>query len=92
MASRPNPQAFKHDGFLKIDEAFYSCRVYDLTVTGAHVILDHLRDLPNTFTLQLTLGGQVARPCYLIWQEGHNAGVSFTPFNHHQNEPRLVSR
>ena len=62
MAPRPNPQAFKHDGFLKIDEAFYSCRVYDMTVTGAHVILDHLRDLPDTFTLQLTLAGHLSGP------------------------------
>ena len=93
MASRPNPQAFKHAGYLKIEETYYPCEVYDMTVTGARLILDHLiMDLPNTFTLQLTLAGQVVRPCYLIWQEGREAGVSFEPFNHHQNEPRLVSR
>ena len=92
MRPRPNPQAFQHKGFLKIDQAIYPCRVSDMTTTGAHVILDHLMDLPDTFTVQLTLAGQVVRPCYLIWQEGHKAVVSFAPLNHHQNEPRLVSR
>ena len=90
MASKPNPQAFHHKGYLKIDQAFYPCHVYEMTSTGARVILDHLMDLPDTFTLHLTLAGQVVRPCYLIWKEGRVAGVSFQPFNHHQNEPRLV--
>ena len=91
MASKPNPQTFRHKGFLKIDQAFYPCRVSDMTTTGARVILDHLMDLPDNFTLQLTLAGKVVRPCcYLIWQEGRVAGVSFQPFNHHQNEPKLV--
>ena len=86
MMPRPKPQAFKHDGFLKIDEAFYSCRVYDMTVTGAHVTLDHLMNLPDTFTLQLSLAGPVVRQCYLIWQEGHEAGVSFERFTRAQPE------
>ena len=90
MALKPNPQASRHKGFLKIDQAFYHCQVFEMTSTGARVILDQLMDLPETFTLQLTLAGQVVRPCYLIWQEGRVAGVSFQPFNHHQNEPRLV--
>ena len=77
---RLSPRAFKHAGFLKIDEAFYPCQVYDMTVTGARLILDHLMDLPDTFTLQLTLAGQVVRPCFLIWQEDREAGVSFEPF------------
>ena len=77
---RLSPRAFHHAGFLKIDEAFYPCQVYDMTVTGARLILDHPMDLPDTFTLQLTLAGHVVRPCFLIWQEGHEAGVSFEPF------------
>ena len=74
------PYAFNHAGLLKIDEAYYPCQAYDMTVTGARLILDHPMDLPDTFTLQLTLAGQVVRPCYLIWQEGREAGVSFEPF------------
>ena len=91
MASNPTPQAFRHKGFLKIDQAFYHCQILEMTSTGARVLLGHLMDLPETFTLQLTLAGKVVRPCcYLIWQEGRVARVSFQPFNHHQNEPRLV--
>ena len=80
MASKPNPQAFRHKGFVKIDHALYPCQVYEMTSTGARVILDRLMDLPDRFTLQLTLGGQVVRSCYLIWKEGREAGVSFHPF------------
>ena len=77
---RLSTRALNHVGFLKIDEAFYPCQVYDVTVTGARMILDTPMELQDTFTLQLTLGGQVVRPCFLIWQEGREAGVSFEPF------------
>ncbi len=79
MALMPHP-AFKHAGFVKIDEQFYPCQVHDMTVTGARLIFDHPFDLPDTFTLQLTLAGQVVRPCYLIWCDGREASVSFEPF------------
>ena len=80
------PYAFNQPGFLKIDEAFYPCQVYDMTVTGARLDLAYPFELPDTFTLQLTLGGQVVRPCYLIWQEEHEACVSFKPFTPPQPE------
>ena len=80
MARMPPPKAFNHAGFVKIDEQFFPCQVYEMSVTGARLDLAHPFDLPNTFTLQLTLAGQVVRPCYLIWQEGSEAGVSFEPF------------
>ena len=49
-------------------------------MTGARLNLAYPFDLPDTFTLQLTLAGAVVRPCYLIWQEDHEACVSFKPF------------
>jgi hypothetical protein len=51
-----------------------------MSMTGARLDLAYPFDLPDTFTLQLTLAGAVVRPCYLIWQEGGEAGVSFEPF------------
>jgi hypothetical protein len=78
--ARLSPHAFKHAGYLKIDEQFYPCQVYDMTITGAQLILAYPMELPDTFTLQLTLAGHVVRPCYLIWQEDGEAGVSFEPF------------
>ena len=86
MASLPNPIAFKRAGYVKIDEAFYPCQVRDMTVTGARLDLAYPFELPDTFTLQLTLGGQVVRPCYLIWQEDQEAGVSFEPFTKPETE------
>ena len=90
MASKPDPQAFQHRAFLKIDQVVYPCQVFAVNSTGARVILDHPMDLPDTSPLQLKLAGQVVRPCYLIWQEGREAVVLFESFNHHQNEPSLV--
>ena len=58
MARMPQPKAFKHAGFVKIDEQFYPCQVHDMNWTGAHLDLAHPFELPDTFTLQLSLGGQ----------------------------------
>ena len=80
MARMPQPKAFKHAGFVKIDEQFYPCQVHEMSMTGARLALAHPFDLPDTFSLQLTLAGAVVRPCYLIWQEAGEAGVSFEPF------------
>ena len=76
MARRAQ-QAFNHAGFVKIDEAFYPCQVFDMTLTGARLRLDLLMDLPPSFSLQLTRDGKALRACSLIWQEGHDASVSF---------------
>ena len=49
-------------------------------MTGARLGLAYPFDLPDTFTLQLTIAGAAVRSCYLIWQEGGEAGMSFEPF------------
>ena len=79
MARMPKLKAYKHAGFVKIDEQFYPCLVHDMNWTGAHLDLDHPFELPDTFTLQLNMRGEVVRTCYLIWQEGERASVSFKP-------------
>ena len=76
----PHRKGYKHPGFVKIDEQFYPCQIHDMTMSGAHLDLDHPFELPDTFTLQLILGGEIVRPCYLIRQEGREASVSFKPF------------
>ena len=72
-----HPYAVSQTGLLKIDDTFYSCRVSDMTRTGARLRLDHLVDLPQKFSLQLTRDAKVLRCCFLIWQEGQDASVSF---------------
>ena len=74
------PKGFKHAGLLKIDEQFYPCQIYDMTISGARFDLANPFDLPDTFTLQLSLGREIVRPCYLIRQDGREASVSFKPF------------
>ncbi len=52
-ANAPNPNAFKHAGFVKINEQFYPCQVREMSMTGARLDLAYPFDLPDTFTLQL---------------------------------------
>ena len=80
MARMPNPKGYKHPGFVKIDEQFYPCQIHDMTMSGARLEISLPFALPDTFTLQLNLGGEVVKPCYLIRQEGGQASVSFKPF------------
>ena len=80
MMRIPNPKGFKHAGLVKIDEVFYPCQIYDMTMTGGRLDIAHPFELPDTFTLQLSLGGEVFRPCYLIRQERGETSVSFKPF------------
>ena len=81
MVRIPHPKGFKHAGLVKIDEQFYPCQIYDMTMSGARFDLANPFDLPDTFTLQLSLGGHlVVRPCYLIRQDREQASVSFKPF------------
>lgn len=80
MARMPQPKAFNHAGFVKINEQFYPCQVHEMSMTGVRLDLAYPFDLPDTFTLQLTIAGAAVRSCYLIWQEGGEAGVLFEPF------------
>ena len=87
MARMPQLKALKHPGFVKIDDQqFYRCQVHDMSMTGARLDLAYPFDLPDAFTLQLTLAGEVVRACYLIWQEGGKASVSFEPFTKPKTE------
>ena len=69
---------FARKGLVKLGEGGYPCRVGDLTRTGANLVLDYPRELPDKFSLQLTLpSGQEVRSCRLIWKGNVEAGVAF---------------
>lgn len=70
-------RGLKHDGFLKIHEAFYPCEVFDMSLTGARLRFDLPIDLPSNFSLQLTRDGKCLRPCSLIWSDDCEASVLF---------------
>ena len=75
--ARLSARAFNQSGLLKIHEVFYPCQIFDMTLTGARLRLELLMELPPSFPLHLTRDGKAPRACSLIWQDGHDAGVSF---------------
>ena len=62
------------------DEAI-SCRVVDISVRGARVILDRVVDLPERFVLALPLLDETydERHVELRWRKGGANGVRFLP-------------
>jgi hypothetical protein len=66
-----------HDGFVKIGEEQYPCKVTNMSVTGAVLTFRGPVDLPVRFTLLLTPLGNVVRDCTTIWEEGEQVGVVF---------------
>jgi hypothetical protein len=51
--------------------------IHDRSVTGAR-LKDFRLTLPAEFTLRLVPQSSLAIRCWLIWQDGSEAGVSFT--------------
>lgn len=54
-----------------------SCRVRDMTESGARLDLATQQLLPHEFELQVS--GSPARRCGLRWAQGNLVGVSFLP-------------
>jgi len=66
-----------HDGFVRIGEERYACKVSNMSVTGAVLSFGGPVELPARFMLALTPLGQVVRGCTMTWEEGEQVGVVF---------------
>ncbi len=63
---------------IRFDGISRACTIFDKSKTGARLTnLDNLK-LPPTFVVQM---GNEKQPCWLIWQDDKEAGVSFTDPN-----------
>jgi len=71
-------QRFAHNGFVRIGEEIYPCKLSNMSSTGATLSFDGPTDLPERFTIQLTPDGKVMRACLVIWREDPDVGVVFS--------------
>ena len=53
------------------------CRVLDVSDTGAKLVIDPLKDLPQEFVLALASQGSATRRCRVVWAAGSEIGVRF---------------
>lgn len=53
------------------------CQVQDISATGARLALAQATELPATFWLTLSRGGEVRRRCNLVWQNSIEIGAEF---------------
>jgi hypothetical protein len=55
------------------------CSISDISASGARIILESARDLPERFFLLLNQSGEARRRCRIVWREGLMVGVEFPP-------------
>ena len=55
------------------------CRLRDVSVSGAQIVLEKEANLPRRFILAMSLDGKVRRFCTLAWQFSIVAGAKFDP-------------
>ena len=54
------------------------CMITDVSKSGAHIVLETDKLLPDNFLLLFTPNGWPRRNCNLVWRDGLNIGVTFT--------------
>ena len=72
-----SPRGFTHAGFVKIGEETYTCRLTNMSVTGATIVFEGPIDLPERFAVKLTADGRLTRACKTTWHDGNEIGVAF---------------
>jgi hypothetical protein len=55
-----------------------TCRLADISRTGARLVLDANAELPDSFVLVLSRTGGARRRCRVVWRAGLTMGVEFT--------------
>lgn len=53
------------------------CAIADISETGARIVLERERELPERFILLLNRGGEARRHCRVVWRKGLTVGVEF---------------
>jgi PilZ domain len=53
------------------------CSITDISQSGARLVLETDRELPQRFMLLLSSRGDARRVCRQVWRDGENVGVEF---------------
>jgi hypothetical protein len=59
------------------DGAPISCTIFDVSHTGARLVLENNDKLPDRFILLLATNGGARRDCRVVWRTGQSLGVEF---------------
>ena len=73
---RSSRELLRAPGCIIVEGVEYPCEIHDRSVTGAR-LKDFRLTLPPEFMLRLIPQSSLAIRCWLIWQDGNEAGVSF---------------
>ena len=57
--------------------ALGSCRILDLSATGARLQVEEPKKLPEHFLLVLSHTGNLYRQCAVVWRSDNSVGVEF---------------
>ena len=53
------------------------CAITDISESGARLVVERDKELPDRFVLLLTGGGKAHRRCRVVWRRGAAVGVQF---------------
>jgi hypothetical protein len=78
LRKKPRRQ-FHYDASILLDGASKPCpcALADVSETGARIVLESQRELPERFILLLTRSGDARRHCRMVWRNGLTVGVEF---------------
>ena len=62
---------------LKPSEPLAECSLYDISASGAKLVLCEESKMPKKFDLYMTPDGRVGRQCEVAWQSGKEIGLRF---------------
>jgi len=55
----------------------HACSIFDISESGARIVLAREEELPDRFVLLLSVSGDARRICRVIWRAGLTIGVEF---------------
>jgi PilZ domain len=78
LRKKPRRQ-FHYDASILLDDKSSpcACAIADISETGARIVLESERKLPERFMLLLSRGGEARRRCRVVWRNGLTVGVEF---------------
>ena len=81
MGNRRNSDrhVLQQPGRVIIEGLPYACSIFDLSKTGARLTKLGKLKLPSTFLIEHPHAS--SKPCWLVWQDESQAGISFTEPN-----------
>jgi hypothetical protein len=65
--------------FTAVDAPVWDCIVMDISDRGAKLAVESGGDIPENFTLLLSVEGGASRCCLVVWRAGRQIGVKFVP-------------